>query len=114
MNPSRVDRNCLRNLMDLPNIGKAMAEDLRILGIHEPGQLVGLNALEMYDRLCEKTGCRQDPCVIDVFISVTRFMNGEDPRPWWTFTAERKQMLRERGSRQPPAPAFQYRTNEEN
>jgi len=35
-------------------------------------------------------GCRHDPCVIDVFISVTSFMNGSDPEPWWAFTAERK------------------------
>jgi Pathogenicity locus len=29
--------------------------------------------------------------VLDVFISVTRFMGGEAPLPWWCFTAERKQ-----------------------
>ena len=44
----------------------------------------------MYDELCEKTGVRQDPCVIDVFMSVTDFMNGSAPRAWWTFTEERK------------------------
>ncbi|HPT57671.1 MAG TPA: helix-hairpin-helix domain-containing protein, partial [Casimicrobium sp.] len=30
---------------------------------------------------------------IDVFISVTRFMNGEAARPWWNYTAERKQKM---------------------
>jgi hypothetical protein len=30
--------------------------------------------------------------VIDVFLSVTRFMAGEDAR-WWDYTAERKRTL---------------------
>lgn len=93
MNPSRVVRERVARLTDLPNIGPASAADLRLLGIHEPDQLVGLSPYEMYDALCEKTGVRHDPCVIDVFISVTRFMNGEAARPWWDYSAERKQKL---------------------
>jgi hypothetical protein len=93
MNPEKVARNRVKQLTDLPNIGKAMAEDLRMLGIVEPAQLVGRDPFAMYASLCEKTASRQDPCVIDVFISITRFMNGEDPRPWWAFTEERKQIL---------------------
>lgn len=90
MNPSKVDRTRLRRLTDLPNIGKAGAADLRLLGIHEPSALVGRDPFELYEALCSLTGSRQDPCVIDVFMSITRFMAGEDPRPWWAFTEERK------------------------
>jgi hypothetical protein len=36
------------------------------------------------------TNTRHDPCVLDVFISVTRFMAGGAPQAWWKFTAERK------------------------
>lgn len=93
MNPRKVERSRVKLLTDLPNIGPSLADSLRLLGIHEPGQLVGRSPYEMYDRLCEKTACRQDPCVLDVFISVTRFMDGGDPQPWWSFTAERKQSL---------------------
>ncbi len=93
MNPNKVDRRRVKLLTDLPNIGPACAADLRLLGIHEPGQLAGMNPYAMYDKLCEITARRQDPCVLDVLISVTRFMNGEHPRPWWAFTAERKQTL---------------------
>ncbi len=93
MNPSRVVRERVTQLTDLPNIGPASAADLRLLGIHAPAQLAGRCPYEMYDALCEKTGVRHDPCVMDVFISVTRFMNGEDARPWWDYTAERKQKL---------------------
>lgn len=99
MNPSKVARSRVRVLTDLPNVGKACAQDLRLLGIHEPNQLVGQCPFDMYEELCKRTGSRQDPCVIDVFMSVTRFMAGEEPRPWWTYTQERKQsFMREGGT----------------
>ncbi|MFW9615571.1 helix-hairpin-helix domain-containing protein [Aquabacterium sp.] len=39
------------------------------------------------------TGLRQDPCVLDTLISVTCFMQGDEARPWWHYTAERKARL---------------------
>lgn len=97
MNPSKVERNQVRTLTDLPNIGRAGAEDLRLLGIDEPHQLIGKCPFEMYQLLCEKTGASHDPCVIDVFISITRFMAGDEPRSWWAYTEERKQTLNTKG-----------------
>jgi hypothetical protein len=97
MNPSKVDRSCVAVLTDLPNIGEASAGDLRLLGIREPSQLVGKCPFEMYEMLCEKTASRHDPCVIDVFMSATRFMAGEEPRPWWEYTEERKRSLKQKG-----------------
>ncbi len=93
MHPTKVDRSRLKNLTDLPNIGKASAADLVLLGYLQPSDLIGADPLQMYHELCLKTGVRHDPCVIDVFMSVTRFMNGEPPRLWWDFTDERKQLL---------------------
>ena len=94
MNPSKVDRNRLNLLTDLPNIGKACAEDLRLLGIFSPAQLVGQNPYDLFEALCEKTGVRIDPCMLDTFISITRFMDGEAALPWWAYTAERKAKLK--------------------
>ena len=93
MNPDKVTRENLKKLTDLPNIGKAGAKDLNLLGIHQPEQLVGKCPYEMYYSLCFATGESHDPCVIDVFISITRFMNGEKPLPWWEYTQERKNYL---------------------
>lgn len=90
MNPARVVRSKVSALTDLPNIGPAMAKDLERLGIHLPEQLTGRDPYALYDTLCALTGQRHDPCVIDVFISVTRFMDGDAARPWWHYTAERK------------------------
>jgi hypothetical protein len=90
MHPSRVRRDKLRKLTDLPNIGPAGAGDLKLLGIDEPTKLRGRNPYELYEQLCTLTAQRHDPCVIDVFISITRFMDGEEPQPWWKYTLERK------------------------
>ena len=93
MSPHKVDRARLQSLTDLPNVGKATADDLRLLGFEMPEQLVGQSPIDLYERLARITGQRQDPCVLDVFMSITRFMNGEPPRPWWDYTPERKRML---------------------
>lgn len=90
MNPNKVTRENLIKLTDLPNIGKAGAEDLSLLGIHKPEQLAGKCPYEMYHELCVASGESHDPCVIDVFISITRFIDGDRPRPWWEYTQERK------------------------
>jgi len=84
------DRNTVSRLEDLPNIGKAMAGDLRLIGIDHPKKLIGKDPLKLYDKLCIATGARHDPCVIDVFMSVVNFMEGGDPLPWWAFTEKRK------------------------
>lgn len=93
MHPTKVDRAKLNKLTDLPNIGKASAADLVLLGYQHPQDLVGADPFQMYHELCLKTGVRHDPCVIDVFMSVTRFMAGEPPKLWWDFTDERKQKI---------------------
>ena len=93
MNPAKVVRARVRCLTDLPNVGPATAADLRLLGINLPSQLAGRDPWAMYAQLCHLTGEQHDPCVIDVFLSVTRFMAGEDARPWWDYTAERKRTL---------------------
>lgn len=90
MNPAKVRRERMHQLTDLPNIGKAMARDLLRLGIRTPEELVGKDPLQLYQQLCRVTGARQDPCVLDTFISITRFMDGEAPQPWWAYTEERK------------------------
>ncbi|MCB1184749.1 helix-hairpin-helix domain-containing protein [bacterium] len=93
MNPAKVNRATTTRLTDLPNIGRASAADLVLLGIATPGDLVGRDPYRMFDELCAATGVRQDPCVLDVFISITRFMDGDPPRPWWEYTRERKEEL---------------------
>jgi hypothetical protein len=84
------DRATVSKLVELPNVGDAMAGKLRLVGIDKPSQLIGKNPFELYEKLCIESGQKIDPCVIDVFMSVVHFMEGGEPRPWWSFTAVRK------------------------
>lgn len=93
MHPAKVDRRRLQSFTDLPNVGKAFAQDLELLGFTSPEQLKGQDPVQLYDRLCELTRTRQDPCVLDTLISITRFMDGDRARVWWDYTAERKRMM---------------------
>lgn len=93
MHPAKVNRQTMQQLTDLPNIGKAGAADLRLLGIQQPADLCGRDPYQLYQQLCQLTGQTHDPCVIDVFIAITRFMAGEPPQAWWCYTAERKRQL---------------------
>ena len=93
MSPSKVVREEVVLLTHLPNVGPSLARDLQLIGIQTPAQLKGRDPYALFEALCEVTQQRHDPCVIDVFISVTRFMNGEPPAVWWEFTEERKKTL---------------------
>ena len=78
-------------LEQLPNVGPALAGDLRLIGILEPQQLKEADGLSLYQSLCRVTGRRQDPCVLDTFLAITDFMRGAPPAPWWHYTSRRKQ-----------------------
>ena len=90
MHPDKVVRDRVKRLTDLPNVGPATARDLVLIGINAPSDLAGKDPLQLYQALCDKTGARQDPCVLDVFMSLTRFAAGGPAQPWWVCTDERK------------------------
>jgi hypothetical protein len=77
-------------LEQLPNIGPALAADLRSIGIVHPRELARRDAFVLYQALCAETGKRQDPCVLDTFMAAVDFMRGSAPTPWWRYTAQRK------------------------
>ncbi len=86
-------RKEIARLEDIPNVGPAVAADLRQLGITTPGELPGRDPYAMYDDLCRITGQRHDPCLLDTFLAAVRYMEGGPKKPWWEYTAERKQTL---------------------
>lgn len=84
------DRKKVSRLDELPNIGKAIANDLKLIHIDHPRKLIGKDPFKLYEELGRVLGKNQDPCIIDVFISAIHFMEGGEPLPWWSFTDERK------------------------
>jgi hypothetical protein len=85
-------------LEQIPNIGPSLAADLRAIGIERPGQLAGQDAYQLYRALCEHSGQRQDPCVLDTFLAAVDFMRGAEAAPWWHYTAERKRVYGQLGA----------------
>jgi hypothetical protein len=81
------------HLQDVPNIGPATEKLLISLGINSPADLVGKDPYRMYEDLCHSTHKKHDPCVIDVFISAVKYMEGNPARRWWEFSQERKRHL---------------------
>jgi hypothetical protein len=86
-------RNEILSFQDIPNVGKAIEKDFYLIGLKEPIELISKDPYRMYDELCEVTKQRQDPCVLDVFISAVNYMKGGPPKKWWEFTKERKAKL---------------------
>jgi hypothetical protein len=94
MQPLFFDPARMPALEDLPNIGPAMAADLRRLGIGSPLVLQGRDPYMLYFDLCRMTRTRHDPCVLDIFIAAVRFVEGAPAKPWWAYTAERQRVLK--------------------
>jgi Pathogenicity locus len=88
--PKAHDPQQCVTLEQLPNIGPALAADLRLIGIVSPRELKGRDAFVLYQKLAAATGTRQDPCVLDTFMAAVDFMNGAAAAPWWAYTAQRK------------------------
>lgn len=80
-------------LEDLPNVGRAVAADFRRLGIGTPDEIRGRDPYMLYHDLCRATRALVDPCMLDTFIAVVRYVDGGPARPWWHYTAERKRMF---------------------
>jgi hypothetical protein len=83
----------IKSFKEIPNVGKATEKYLNVIGINNPDQLIGKDPYKMYNELCKRTMQKHDPCVIDVFISAVRYMEGGSPKKWWEFTEERKHKL---------------------
>lgn len=80
-------------LEDLPNVGRAVAADFRRLGIETPDEIRGRDPYMLYHDLCRATRALVDPCMLDTFIAVVRYVDGGPAKPWWHYTAERKRVF---------------------
>lgn len=81
-------------LEDLPNIGKAIAADLRTLGIHSPEQLATHEPLATYHALASVMGKRLDPCVLYTLLAVAHFQKMGERLPWWRFAEQGRELLK--------------------
>jgi hypothetical protein len=80
-------------LLELANVGPAVARYLERVGITQTSQLAGRDAIEIYEEMCAASGRRLDPCLLDTIMSAVEQADGGPARPWWDYTAERKRRL---------------------
>jgi RecG-like helicase len=80
-------------LQVIPSVGPSIAADLESLGIKRVKDLSGANPQKLYDQLCEKTGVRQDPCVLYTFRCAVYYASNSvhDPEKlkWWNWKDEK-------------------------
>jgi hypothetical protein len=87
-----------RRLRDLAGVGRAMEADFKMLNVLTVAQLAECDGDELYRRLCEVTGARQDPCVLDTLRCAVA--QARDPRlppeqrNWWWWSRQRKGVSR--------------------
>jgi len=76
-------------LQQLPGVGPSIAADLRRLGVRSVKDLARRDPERLYQRLCEITRQRQDPCVLYTFRCAV--YASRTPRPkaellkWWAW-----------------------------
>jgi hypothetical protein len=86
-----------RKLRSLISVGR-LRQPLRLLGIKSVAGLAKHDPQALYDRLCRKTGTRQDPCVLDTFCAA--IAQARDPKlplekcKWWYRSGVRKKKAR--------------------
>lgn len=82
-------------LEDFPNIGEAIASDLRSLGILTPQQLSTRAPLKTYLALSGHMGQRHDPCVLYTLMAAQHYLQSGEAVSWWKFTEQGKRILAE-------------------
>ncbi len=77
----------LRNLREIPGVGKSIAEDLWQLNIRSVNGLRKKNPERMYEQMCKIQKTRIDPCLLYVFRCAVYYASTKNPNPellqWW-------------------------------
>lgn len=80
----------VKKFKDISNVGPAMERDFVALGLKSPSDLASKDPYRLYQKMCQLTGQRQDPCVLDTYLAVVDFMKGAPARPWYSYTVFRQ------------------------
>jgi hypothetical protein len=76
-------------LEEIPSVGPSIANDLIGMGITRVAQLKGRSPEALYQKLCELSGERQDPCVLYTFRCAVYYASNAEHDPeklkWWNW-----------------------------
>jgi nucleotidyltransferase/DNA polymerase involved in DNA repair len=86
----------IKELSQIPGVGKSIAADLLNIGINSIGDLKGKDPQQLYDRSNQFAGCVQDRCLLYVFRCAVYFaetptnkQDGEKLK-WWNWEDENR------------------------
>ena len=76
-------------LQVIPGVGPSIAADLNGIGITKVAELKRADPQKLYDRVCEKTGLKQDRCLLYVFRCAVYYASRPVHEPeklkWWNW-----------------------------
>jgi hypothetical protein len=79
----------LKELQQIPGVGKAISLDMWQMGIRSVDDLQGQNPEELYERLCAQKGVQVDRCMLYVFRCAVYYAATDNPAPellkWWNW-----------------------------
>ena len=82
-------QQALKQLQEIPGVGKSIAEDLWDLGIRKVADLEGKNPERLYNRRCAQVGMPIDRCLLYVFRCAVYYASTTRPQPqllkWWNW-----------------------------
>ena len=77
------------DLLSVPGIGKSIAEDLHLIGIHHVHDLIGQDPQALYNDLCNEYNKVIDPCVLYTFRCAVYYAENDQHDPellkWWNW-----------------------------
>lgn len=76
-------------LLEIPGIGKSLAEDLMNIGIRKISDLKNGDPEKLYQKLCRYEGVRLDPCVLYTFRCAVYYASNQrhnaELLKWWNW-----------------------------
>ena len=76
-----MESSSLQELEQIPGVGKTIARDMHNIGIHSIDALKGLQAEQLYYRLCEFKAFTADRCMLYVFRCAIYYASNNDHDP---------------------------------
>ena len=86
---SKSDKSALRELQQIPGVGRGIAEDLWNMGFRAVQDLQNQDPEELYHNFCAQKGVHVDRCALYVFRCAVYYASGEKHDPellkWWNW-----------------------------
>jgi hypothetical protein len=90
----KVTKKTKDNLLSIPGVGKSIAQDLHILGIHHVQDLAGQDPEVLFNDLCSEYNRKIDPCVLYTFRCAVYYAENDKHDPdllkWWNWKNRKK------------------------